>query len=418
MATVSFLYRSTKSIAPLNLRLLYRSNGVDYSIGGKTNLQVSKEYWSNQHKLSRPRDIDIINKQTEVRKELLKIEEYVMNSFACLEPIQQVQVDKQWLTTTLFNYYNPPTTADKVVIPDTLIEYIEYYQSARKNELSNNSIKKIKVVKRKLERFSNNKPIYIKDIDLNFATELTTYLLKEGYASNTITRDIRYLKTFCNHAKYNGIETSYQLEKVQAKYTPTKSIYLTTKEIELIESIKDGQLSEHLENARKWLLLSCYTGQRISDFLRFNMEMVRYEQNTPLLEFTQKKTGKIMTISLSSRAIKLLQEQPRKISDQKYNNYIKIVCEKAGIDQLVKGNKKVETEEGSGVYRKKEGMYKKCDLVSSHIGRRSFATNNYAKGIPTALLKNATGHSTESMFLEYIGKSNKDLALELSKHLG
>jgi hypothetical protein len=49
------------------------------------------------------------------------------------------------------------------------------------------------------------------------------------------------------------------------------------------------------------------------------------------------------------------------------------------------------------------------------VGRRSFATNFYGK-IPTTYLIYITGHSTEAMFLNYIGKSNKDLALEVSDY--
>jgi integrase len=106
---------------------------------------------------------------------------------------------------------------------------------------------------------------------------------------------------------------------------------------------------------------------------------------------------------------------PYPISDQKYNDFIKTVCELAEINELTKGSKLVETETDSKVYRKKTGMYKKYDLVTSHIGRRSFATNFYGK-IKTIYLIYMTGHSTESLFLEYVGKSNKDLALEITKY--
>ena len=414
MATINFLYRSKRETSTLNLRLLYRNptTNKDITLGAKTKLEVSNKYWQKQHPLKRVNDVDVINKQTEVNTELSKISSFILNAFKIV-PIKDV--DKEWLTNTLNNYYNP---IEEVKLPTTLIEYINYYIGVRKNDLSNNSIKKINVVKGKFYKFQKhqNSEIIIKDINLSFTNELTTYLNQEGYAPNTIARDIRYLKTFCNHARYNGLETSYQLEKVQAKYTPTESIYLTPEEIILIENPKKV-LSEHLENARKWLLISYHTGQRISDFLRFTMEMVRYEQNKPLLEFTQRKTGKIMVVPISTKAIAILKENPRKISDQKYNDYIKIVCEEVGITQEVHGSKKIEIEKGSGIYRKKEGMYQKWELVSSHIGRRSFATNNYGK-IPTSFLKYVTGHSTESMFLEYIGKSNKDIALELSNYLG
>ena len=42
-------------------------------------------------------------------------------------------------------------------------------------------------------------------------------------------------------------------------------------------------------------------------------------------------------------------------------------------------------------------------------------SNNYGK-IPTSFLMCMTGHSTEKMFLTYIGKSNKDIAMELTNY--
>ena len=60
-------------------------------------------------------------------------------------------------------------------------------------------------------------------------------------------------------------------------------------------------------------------------------------------------------------------------------------------------------------------MFEKWELVTSHIGRRSFATNNYGR-IPTSLLINVTGHSTETMFLEYIGKTVTEKAIQLAEY--
>ena len=51
MATVNFLYRSTKEKAPLNLRLLFRHDDKDYVLGAKTQFQVSKHYWAKEHPL-------------------------------------------------------------------------------------------------------------------------------------------------------------------------------------------------------------------------------------------------------------------------------------------------------------------------------------------------------------------------------
>jgi len=55
----------------------------------------------------------------------------------------------------------------------------------------------------------------------------------------------------------------------------------------------------------------------------------------------------------------------------------------------------------------------KYKFVTSHIMRRSFASNYYGK-IETPLLMNITGHSKESTFLSYIGThQNKDALADL-----
>ena len=85
------------------------------------------------------------------------------------------------------------------------------------------------------------------------------------------------------------------------------------------------------------------------------------------------------------------------------------------INKEDKSEKKAKNKDEVKQFRKEVGMYKKWELVTSHIGRRSFATNFYGT-IPTTYLINVTGHSTEAMFLNYLGKSNKDLAMELTNY--
>jgi integrase len=206
------------------------------------------------------------------------------------------------------------------------------------------------------------------------------------------------------------------------KNEKVESIYLTFDELEKIEKTN---YSDILENAKDWLIISCNTGQRISDFMRFKKEMIRYERNKkdgmlkPLIEFTQKKTDKIMTVYLNKKVIEILDKRkgefPASISHQKYNKRIKEVCMLAEINQITKGSKTLPFEKNSRKFRKQDGTFEKWELVTSHIGRRSFASNYYGE-IPTNYLMNITGHSTEDMFLKYIGKSNKDTAMEISNY--
>ena len=56
---------------------------------------------------------------------------------------------------------------------------------------------------------------------------------------------------------------------------------------------------------------------------------------------------------------------------------------------------------------KRKGQYKKHELVSSHICRRSFATNHYGK-LPTPVIMAVTGHQSSKQFMSYINKVPKD----------
>jgi integrase len=419
MASINFLYRSTKEKANLNLRLLYRHNAKDYVFGAKTKVEVSKIYWSKQHK-KKSKDIEITNLQTEINGELNKIENHVLKA---LNSVNLESITKEWLSSQIDYYYNPQIENKET--PKDLINYIDFYIDKRKEEIKINTIRKFEVLKSKLERFENNrkKQILIKEVNENFKNEFVKYFKEKLYSFSTLQRDIKHIKTLCMHANFLGIETHLHLPKLKYEVdkdkTKVEKIYLTFEDLTKIENIDKIKLSESLENAKDWLVISCYMGQRISDFMGFTKEQIRIEEGKHLLEFTQKKTDKLTIIPLHPKVLEILNKKngnfPYRVSDQKYNDFIKTVCVLAEVNEPTKGSKMIETEKGSKIFRKQTGIYKKHELVTSHIGRRSFATNFYGK-IPTTFLINITNHSSEVMFLNYIGKSNKDLAKETFKY--
>ena len=128
MATVNFLYRSTKGKANLILRLLYRFNETDFVFGANTKYEVSKDYWNNSHKqtkFKKTNNIDELNeiqllkeKQNEVTKELNNIESHILNAFNTVNPYE---VNKDWLQSQIDYYYNPPQETE--ALPTTLLKY-------------------------------------------------------------------------------------------------------------------------------------------------------------------------------------------------------------------------------------------------------------------------------------------------------
>ncbi|MGP1991868.1 phage integrase SAM-like domain-containing protein [Zobellia laminariae] len=420
MATVNFLFRSTKDVAPLNVRLLYRVtdniNHSDYVIGAKTQLSVSKHYWAKQHNKKRGVEPELENKQTEIKEELKLIKAHILRAF---ESSPTNLINKKWLQSTIDNYYSPDISKN---IPTDLVSFIDYYNENRKDDVSITSIRKFNVIKHKMQRLQEyrGKTILINEIGENFKQEFKKYYQSENYAQNTTQRELGIIKTFCKEAKRKGLETHKELDDLKLKSEKTRPLYLNFEELRQIEEAKN--LTDSLDNARDWLIISCYTGQRISDFLRFKRSMIRVEEGKSLLEFEQQKTKKTMTIPVHEKVLRILDKRngafPKTISDQKYNQFIKKVCEKAELKTMVKGKKQTNIEpdvKKPVKIRNVSGTYEKWELVTSHIGRRSFATNFYGQ-IPTNYLIYVTGHSSEALFLKYVGKSNKDKAMELFKY--
>ncbi len=401
MARIIFFIQSKKNPAGIYVRL---RDGVRIDAKAKTNFIIDPKDWSapkNQPKNGEAHLKKLSDDLNKLQSNLLSF--YNANS-------DKQAINSKWLK----DFINPPKSNEEK--SNKLLEYFNYYITIKKNEIGSGSFKKLNVIMALLKRFEKEtKTEYLMaNIDSDFKTKFTTYCTEQNYASNTISRAVKYIKTICYHARTNGITTNPQLDHIAHKYQKTEKIYLTTEELKVIEEtvLED----ENLLIARDWLLISCETGQRVSDFMRFKKDMIRIDGTHSLIEFTQVKTSKIMTVPLSTRVLEILKKRkgefPKALSDQKYNGFIKQVCRTAKLNEMIEGNIiNVENK----IKRNKSGIFPKWQLVTSHIGRRSFATNNYGR-VPTSLLIGATGHSTEKQFLEYIGKSDSQKAIQLAAY--
>lgn len=413
MATVNFYYRSKKEKSKLTIKLRFSHNKVNYAKTVKTPILTTLYVWCRVHKKN-IKDAELRKEVFDLKSQLYELENFILAEYEN-EKVKQKLTNQNWLEDKIERFYNPNQE-----IPIFLLDYIDYYLDMRRNEIKPHLCQKLQGLKKKLEIFEKqqNHRYKIEEIDEKFGTNFIDFLINNKYSSSYIKKQLTYIKQVCNHAYYNGLKISRQLKKINFKLNDAPKIYLNFNELELIENYVFNR--ENLNITRDWLLISAFTGQRISDFMRFNKEMIRTERGKEIIEFTQKKTGKFMTIVLHDKILKILKRNdgdfPKKLPYSKYNKYLKIVCKKAKIDQLTKGRKAVNiSDTDKPLYRNIDGEYPKFELISSHVGRRSFATNFYGIA-PTTYLINATGHSTENQFLKYIGKSNKDIALELGEY--
>ena len=169
-------------------------------------------------------------------------------------------------------------------------------------------------------------------------------------------------------------------------------------------------ISEDYTDSYNWLLIGLCIGQRVSDLLKLTPNNLRKAPTGLYIDIIQQKTRKSVTVGVADPVVIkiLVNEFPRRVSQVIFNKQIKALCRMAGIDELVprfKNNPKTR--------RKEIVNAPKYAFVTSHIMRRSFASNYYGK-IETPLLMNITGHTKESTFLTYIGThQNKDALADL-----
>jgi hypothetical protein len=81
-----------------------------------------------------------------------------------------------------------------------------------------------------------------------------------------------------------------------------------------------------------------------------------------------------------------------------------------GINELIEGSKM-----DSKSKRKESGVFPKYELLSTHTGRRSFASNHYGK-FPIEMLMLVTGHKSIAQFLEYVGENPDEHISTLNKY--
>ena len=78
MATVKFLYRSTRDIAPITLRLSFRIELKDHVLESKTQITCGKEDWKLMQNSRRIKDAKLKNKKNKFDNDTIDLESHVL----------------------------------------------------------------------------------------------------------------------------------------------------------------------------------------------------------------------------------------------------------------------------------------------------------------------------------------------------
>jgi len=383
--------------------------------------------YSKNGKIVSKRDTETkikINDNKKVNYRLFELKKAIEESYKS----GNVVINSSWLKTIIY-----PELSKENELDTCFLNYCDTFLKFKTENVSKAYITKINSIKAIIERYKANrkmKQLNLIDINAEFKIDFEKYCLEvEKYSTNYFERNFKFIKTILYHAQQNGFQIYSGISRIKCKKEKTTFEILTHEELDLLE--QESFSDEHLETAKDWLLISCFCGQRVSDFMNFDINKISEKivngKKRFFIEFIQQKTKKQLFLPLHSKIIEILKKRdwafPRKMSKSKYNIHIKKVCEYVGINQFVKGSLAVKEVESENIKSRKKNnrrkvvaLYPKHKLITSHIGRRTFASLNFGT-IPTPLLMVATGHSTPKMLMNYIGKIDEQQSLALAEYL-
>jgi len=414
MATINYLVKGRKAFS--NILIRFR-NGRKFDLVASTDLKVEHKQWSKAKQ--KIKMIASNSSKDKINHHLIKLKYFIIDEFN-VDNAEGVFINTEWMKVKIAKYFNRPLNnmeMDKIYFIPYVENFIKFAPTrlikGKNKPVSSGTITKYNTTLNKLRQYEKRFKTKLKftDLNLTFYDKFVGFLSKEQNINiGTIGNYIGTLKTFARDAKFNGLPVHEHIDhpKFFAPKVKALSIYLRNEEINTINN-HDFSKIDRLDNARDLFIIGLRTGLRVSDFLRLKQTNIK----EGYLEIETKKTGQNVVIPMHPQVKEILKKRdgfPYKISDQNFNLYIKEIAEKVGLTQMVEGSKiNPETK------RKQKGIYPKHELVTSHICRRSFASNLYGK-LPNMAIMAITGHQTEAQFLKYIKITPKENAEKLKAY--
>lgn len=422
MATAKLIIRGTSKSKPhpITLILFYDRTRLKYSTG----LSILPDHWNKDREEVRNK-IEVVN-PNQFNKELKKYKSASLSIYNSLVANGEI-VDNQLLREKLNDHFNRNKKEKLTLyyVSDYLKKFI--YEAPTKailkggserSPLKPNTIRNFKTTFRRLSEFDKvrKKKTRFTSFDRQYHEQLIAHLTGvEKLSVQSIGSMIKDLKSISKHAQRDGqkvnsfvFTTDFFKPSADEEEKDIRPVYLNENEIDKVY-YHDFSKNEKLDNARDLFIVGLWTGLRVSDFTRITEANI----NNGFINLKQKKTGGSVIIPLHPQIEAIIEKRegkfPKTISHQKFNDYIKEVCEAVKINEQVKGSRLLKTKEGR---RKIIGTYPKYELISSHCCRRSFATNLYGE-LPTLTIMAITGHKTESSFFKYIKTTPEEHAVTL-----
>lgn len=301
--------------------------------------------------------------------------------------------------------------------PPTFLEFVEDYYQERKRQpnAKPGTLKVLHKIKVHLQQYAKDRKRKLEFSELNekFFTDFRDWLhaAPRLHSTNYVQKIFQYVKVFARKSESRGYHSNRAYLDFKLGKTPVSKIALSFEQLERLHAL-DLSGDPRLEKVRDLFLIGAYTGLRFSDFTRIRPEHIQTHKGERVIEITTQKTDQTVYIPLHPVLDDVLKKYGYKspgISNQKMNDYLKELGQMAGLN-----DEKIVNDATGGIRR--EVKKQVWEMLTTHVARRSFATNFYQK-YPEHIdrIMKITGHSTERMFRAYIVTDALESAVTFGK---
>jgi integrase len=305
--------------------------------------------------------------------------------------------------------YNKSKPKDFLGVVDDFIK-----EESLRNSWSPSTEKNWRFFKNNLARFNQKYRLEFDSVNGHFAQAFISDMIKLGWAHDLIKNQVSMAIQFASWARRKGYHASTAYRDIDVKiHTPEpepQGDYLTIEEIARVNQLSFKENESRYEKARDVLLFTCVTGLRHSDLRSLLRSSIKYNY----LIITPQKTEESIRVPLVDLATAILEKYKDSgdvnpipvISQQKYNKYLKVIGQRAELYEKVtqlhyKNRERIET------------TLPKWQLLTSNIGRKTFAALAVFLNIPLETVLKITGQNPDAIKAHYeIPESRKSIEMQ------
>ena len=244
-----------------------------------------------------------------------------------------------------------------------------------------------------------------------FGTAYIKYLQVRSYGVNYIGLHMKVMRTFLRWLETHknvGLGEYKCVFVLLKEETPIITLSITHLH-QLMSDTFLNSLPFHLHKTAKLMLFGCTVGLRYSDLISLTYRNIEKRDGAVYLVQRSQKTDTDTRIKLPDYAIEILKTfkgEGKKLlpfpSMNQFNINLKHLGEKAGWTEDV-GKVRLRNGRLMELKTQKGKKYRFCDLLSSHIMRKTAITTLLMNGMPEHMVRRISGHAPNSTeFFRYV----------------